>query len=93
MGDKNLKLMFDCYHVQLMEGNLIGRLEELFSYIGHIQFASVPRRGVPDTGEIDFINLFSKIKHMGWAHPLGAEYKSTGSTEGTLSWLYQAQRL
>jgi len=44
----NLKLMFDCYHVQLMEGDVGNRLERLKESIGHVQFASVPDRGAPD---------------------------------------------
>ena len=90
---KNLKLMFDCYHVQLMEGNLGNLLKNLLSYIGHIQFASVPYRGTPDHGEVDFTNLFLEIKELGWTQPLGAEYKPTGDTEETLNWLSQAKRL
>ena len=90
---KNLKLMFDCYHVQLMEGNLINLLTELLSYIGHIQFASVPNRGAPINGEIDFLDLFTTIKNLGWTQPLGAEYTPSGHTEETLSWLWQAKLL
>ena len=90
---KNLKLMFDCYHMQLMEGNLSNLLKDLLSYIGHIQFASVPYRGTPDHGEVDFTNLFLEIKELGWTQPLGAEYKPTGDTEETLNWLSQAKRL
>lgn len=89
----NLKLMFDCYHVQLTEGNLTDRLTTLLPYIGHIQFASVPNRGAPDLGEVDYINLFKKIKAMGWTQPLGAEYNPNGDTEKTLRWLRKAQSL
>ncbi|MDG2474234.1 MAG: TIM barrel protein, partial [Paracoccaceae bacterium] len=89
----NLKLMFDCYHVQLMEGNLTNRLRSLFPYIGHIQFASVPSREAPNLGEIDYINLFSNIKAMGWTQPLGAEYQTNGKTEETLHWLNDAKFL
>lgn len=45
VGTTNLKLMFDCYHVQLMEGDLTHRIETLLPSIGHIQLASVPDRG------------------------------------------------
>ena len=43
----NLKLMFDCYHVQLMEGNIVNKLKSMMPFIWHIQFASVPGRGEP----------------------------------------------
>jgi 2-dehydrotetronate isomerase len=83
----NLKLMFDCYHVQLMEGDLSHKLPSLAPYIGHIQFASVPDRGTPDHGEVNFAHVFSVITQMGYDAPLGAEYKPKGPTDQTLAWL------
>lgn len=83
----NLRLMFDCYHVQLMEGDLTHRLAELLPIIGHIQFASVPDRGAPDHGEINYDHVFAVIAELGYAAPLGAEYKPGDDTESTLEWL------
>jgi len=54
----NLKLMFDCYHIQLMEGDLTHRLDRLMPVIGHVQFASVPDRGAPDQGEVAYAHIF-----------------------------------
>lgn len=87
VGAENLKLMFDCYHVQLMEGDLSHRLEELLPLIGHIQFASVPDRGAPDHGEVAYGHVFEVIACLGWDAPLGAEYKPGGDTAATLGWL------
>lgn len=83
----NIALMFDCYHVQLMEGDLSHRLEDLLPIVGHIQFASVPDRGAPDDGEINYHYLFKAISGLGYTAPLGAEYKPKGPTEKTLAWL------
>jgi hydroxypyruvate isomerase len=83
----NLALMFDCYHVQLMEGDLSHRLADLMPIIGHIQFASVPDRGSPDQGEINFEHIFSTIADLGYKAPLGAEYKPVGPTIETLGWM------
>ena len=83
----NLKLMFDCYHVQLMEGNLSHKIKNLLPSIGHIQFAAVPGRGAPDAGEINYSYLFKAIADMGYTAPLGAEYKPMGATEPTLGWM------
>ena len=83
----NLKLMFDCYHVAIMEGDVINRLEAMMSWIGHIQFASVPSRGRPDEGTLDFSNIFTRIDELGWNQPLGAEYKPNGATNASLGWL------
>ncbi len=84
---ENLKLMFDCYHVQLMEGDLSHRLRRLLPHIGHIQFASVPDRGMPDQGELNYDHLFELIAELGWQAPLGAEYKPKAPTDETLGWL------
>lgn len=89
VGFSNLRLMFDCYHVQLMEGDLTHRLEDLLPVIGHIQFASVPDRGPPDGGELNYQHIFQHIGEIGYLEPLGAEYKPTGKTEESLSWMEQ----
>lgn len=90
VGTTNLKLMFDCYHVQLMEGDLTHRIEALLPSIGHIQFASVPDRGAPDNGEVNYAHIFSTIARLGYHAPLGAEYKPGGGTDATLSWMNDA---
>lgn len=87
VGTENIALMFDCYHVQLMEGDLSNRLRKLQPKIGHIQFASVPDRGAPDHGEVAYAHIFEVIAAMGWETPLGAEYKPGGATEATLGWM------
>ena len=89
----NLKLMFDCYHIQLMQSNLNNLLKDLLPHIGHIQFASIPNRRAPGDGEINFRDLFLTIKQLGWKQPLGAEYEPKGDTEETLNWLYDAKLL
>jgi hydroxypyruvate isomerase len=83
----NLKLMFDCYHVGRSEGDIVTRLQDLQSIIGHIQFASVPDRTRPDQGEVDYHYVFSAIAAMQWSRPIGAEYKTAGNTDETLGWM------
>ncbi|MDA8586686.1 TIM barrel protein [Rhodobacteraceae bacterium] len=87
VGASNLRLMFDCYHVQLMEGDLTHRIRDLKPIIGHIQFASVPDRGTPDHGEVNYADVFAEIEKTGWDQPIGAEYKPNGPTPETLDWL------
>jgi hydroxypyruvate isomerase len=89
IGLPNLKLMFDCYHVQLMEGDLTHRIERLLPHIGHIQFASVPDRGAPDHGELNYAHLFGVIDKLGYGAPAGAEYRPNGPTEQSLGWMSQ----
>ncbi|SPF80240.1 hydroxypyruvate isomerase family protein [Pseudoprimorskyibacter insulae] len=89
----NLKLMFDCYHVGRTEGDVTTRLAALLGDIGHIQFASVPDRGTPDHGELNYPTVFAAIKALGWDVPLGAEYKPGGPTDPTLGWMAEAQKI
>ena len=87
IGERNLKLMFDCYHVGRTEGDVTTRLQELMPIIGHIQFASVPDRGPPNRGELNYRVIFRLISDLGWTRPLGAEYRPDGQTELSLGWL------
>ncbi len=83
----NLKLMFDCYHVGRTEGDVIARLRAAAPDIGHIQFASVPDRGTPDHGDVDYREVFAEIERLGWGRPLGAEYRPGGDTNQSLEWM------
>ena len=84
----NLKLMFDCYHIQILQGNLSRNLAANLEITGHIQFASVPDRGAPDAGEVNYHHIFAEIAALGYDAPLGAEYKpANGDTDASLGWL------
>tara|TARA_R110002033_G_scaffold29286_1_gene65796 strand:+ start:315 stop:1052 length:738 start_codon:yes stop_codon:yes gene_type:complete len=87
VGAPNLKLMFDCYHVQLMEGDVTHRLERLLPLIGHVQVASVPDRGAPDHGELSYPHVWEVLARLDWDTPVGAEYRPVGPTEATLGWM------
>ena len=87
VGQPNLRLMFDCYHIQIIEGDVTRRLEDLLPLVGHIQIASVPDRGIPDHGELDYGFVLSRVAALGWQHPIGAEYLTDGSANPDMSWL------
>ncbi len=89
VGRSNLRLMFDCYHLQIMEGDVTRNLARLQSLIGHIQIAAVPDRGPPDHGELDYRFVMAELDRLGWSLPVGAEYKSARPTDQTLDWLAQ----
>ncbi|ARE42220.1 Hydroxypyruvate isomerase [Rhodovulum sp. P5] len=93
VGAENLKLMFDCYHVQVMEGDVTRRLQALLPVLGHIQFASVPDRGTPDHGELDYAHIFEVLEGLDYDAPLGAEYKPLGPTGDSLDWLARFRHL
>jgi 2-dehydrotetronate isomerase len=83
----NLKLMFDCYHVQIMQGDISRRLRDLMPLIGHIQIASVPDRAEPDSGELNYRHLMDLLEDIGYSQPIGAEYKPRSSEEEGLGWI------
>ena len=88
VSEPNLKLMFDCYHLQIMEGDISRRLEKCLSDIGHIQIASVPDRAEPDRGELNYDHVVKTLNALGYGAPLGAEYKPAGgSTDEGLDWM------
>jgi hydroxypyruvate isomerase len=79
--------MFDCYHTQIMQGDLTRRLEAALPWIGNIQFAGVPLRREPDEGEVNYVHVFEAIDAMGWTGRVGAEYRPRTTTEEGLDWL------
>ena len=92
IAQPNLKMMFDCYHLQICGGDICRRFARLMPLIGHVQIAAVPDRGAPDHGELDYGHVLRAIGALGWAQPIGAEYRPAGKTETSLEWLvpYQA---
>ena len=87
VGRSNVKIMFDCYHVQIMQGDLLVQLEKHLPLVGHIQIAAVPDRGEPGQGELDYRNICLSINEMGYDGYIGAEYKPRTTTDEGLGWL------
>ena len=82
----NVRLQYDLYHMQIMEGDLIRTMECLLPWIGHIQFADNPGRNEPGTGEINFSNVFAAIDRLDYDGWVSAEYRPSGNTEASLAW-------
>lgn len=87
LGRPNLKMLFDCYHVQILEGDLTRRLEKLMPVIGHIQIAAVPTRAEPDEGEVAYERLLRTIETLGYRGFVGAEYRARSEVEDGLGWM------
>lgn len=92
MGLPNLKLMFDCYHLQIMGGDICRSLADLLPIIGHVQFAGVPGRDEPDSGELNYRHIFKHLDEIGYTAPLGAEYKPFAGTDAGLGWMTSLTR-
>ncbi|EFQ64124.1 hydroxypyruvate isomerase [Pseudomonas fluorescens WH6] len=87
VGAGNLKVQFDCYHCQIVEGDLATKLRRDFGGIGHIQIAGVPDRHEPDLGELNYPYLFELIDQLGYDGWVGCEYRPKGDTSAGLQWL------
>ncbi len=86
VGSDNLKLQFDIYHAQVMEGDLTPSIAANLDRIGHLQLADNPGRHEPGTGEINFSYLFDRIDALGYDGWIGCEYRPRASTEAGLGW-------
>jgi hydroxypyruvate isomerase len=87
IGRPNVKIQFDCYHVQIMQGDLINRIERHLPLIGHVQIAAVPSRAEPDEGEVNYPAICAALDDLGYAGWIAAEYQPRGRTEDGLAWL------
>lgn len=91
VGSDNLKLQYDIYHMQRMEGEIAATIAKLLPRIGHFQIAANPGRHEPDYGEINYPWLYQYIDGLGYQGWIGAEYKPRARTEDGLAWLKAAQ--
>ena len=87
VGAANLRVQFDVYHAQRMEGNLTYTLTRNIGRIGHIQVADAPDRGQPGTGEINFANLFRALDRTDYGGEVGLEYRPAGPTDESFDWI------
>lgn len=87
IGAANLQVQFDCYHCQIMEGDLAVKLKRDIARIGHIQVAGVPERHEPDSGEINYPWLFSLIDELGYTGWIGCEYWPRAKASDGLGWI------
>jgi hydroxypyruvate isomerase len=83
----NIRLQYDIYHAQVLEGNLTKTIRDNIGIIEHMQIADVPGRHEPGTGEINFDNLFKFIDEAGYTGWIGCEYKPAAKTEDGLAWV------
>ena len=87
VGAANLKLQYDIYHAQRMEGELANTILNNLQHIGHIQIADNPGRHEPGTGEIHYDFLFEYLDQIGYQGWIGCEYKPLKRTEDGLGWI------
>jgi hydroxypyruvate isomerase len=78
VGSPNLKLLFDIYHVQIMDGDVIRRIRQHKDYLGHIHTAGNPGRGeLDDTQEIQYPPIMRALLEVGYQGYVGQEFIPT----------------
>lgn len=68
------KILFDMYHMQRNEGDIIANLDRTWSEIGYLQIGDNPGRKEPTSGEMNYKNIFKHIHEKGWQGILGMEH-------------------
>ena len=90
VGAPNVKVQFDLYHCQIVEGDVAAKLKHWLggpqSNVGHIQIAGPPDRLEPDAGELNYAWLLPLIDALGYAGWVGCEYRPAAGTEAGLGW-------
>lgn len=74
VGSPSCKILFDIYHQQITEGNLIPNIEKAWSEIAYFQVGDNPGRKEPTTGEINYRNIFRHIYNKGFTGIVGMEH-------------------
>jgi len=86
VNSPSCKILFDIYHQQITEGNLIPNIDKAWDEIGYFQTGDNPGRKEPTTGEINYKNVFEHIYNKGWQGVLGMEHgNSQPGKEGEMA--------
>jgi len=92
VNSPSCKILYDAYHLQRNEGDLINNIDRCWDEIAYFQVGDNPGRREPTTGEINYLNLFRHLFQKGYRGIVGMEHgKSTSGIEGELK-LIEAYR-
>jgi hydroxypyruvate isomerase len=80
-----VQFLYDLFHEQIAEGNLIEKLDKHIDVIGLIHVADVPGRHEPGTGEINYVNIYRKLAQLNYKRMVAMEFHPTGDEISTLS--------
>lgn len=84
VNSPNIKVLYDVYHQQITEGNLIPTIRQNIDLIGHFHIADHPGRHEPGTGEINYTNVLKAIQDTGYTGWVGLEYRPSKDSRETL---------
>lgn len=92
VNSPSCKILFDIYHMQRNEGDIIANIDAAWDEIGYLQIGDNPGRNEPGTGEVNYKNIFKHLHNKGYKGILGMEHgKSKSGKEGEIA-LIQAYR-
>ncbi len=78
VNSPSCKILFDIYHMQRNEGNIINNIDKTWDEIAYIQIGDNPGRKEPTTGEINYKNIFKHLYNKGYKGILGMEHGKAG---------------
>jgi hydroxypyruvate isomerase len=84
VGNPHVKFLYDFFHEQIAQGNLIAKLEKNIDFLGLVHVADVPGRHEPGTGEIYYPNIFRKLGELGYRRYVAMEFMPTGDPVAAL---------
>jgi hydroxypyruvate isomerase len=73
----NAKMLYDIYHMQIMDGNIVDFLRKNIRHVGHFHIAGVPGRHEPDQNELNYPFILREIEKLGYTGYFGLEYWPT----------------
>jgi hydroxypyruvate isomerase len=73
-----VRLLYDFFHEQIAEGNLIEKLKKNVEYTGLVHIADVPGRHIPGTGEINYDNIYKSLAELNYQHTVAMEFLPLG---------------
>jgi hydroxypyruvate isomerase len=86
VNSPSCKLLFDMYHMQRTEGNIINNIDKTWNEIAYFQIGDNPGRNEPTTGEMNYKNIFKHIYNKGFRGVMGMEHgNSKPGKEGELA--------
>ena len=85
VNNPNVKFLYDFYHEQIAEGNLIEKLQKNIDIVGIVHIADVPGRHEPGTGEINYDNIYRKLAELKFAGTVAMEFRPTGDPVAALT--------
>jgi len=84
VNSPRVRFLYDFFHEQISEGNLIAKLAKNIDLVGLVHVADVPGRHEPGTGEINYSNIFHKLGQLGYSHYAAMEFVATGDVVASL---------